>query len=47
LQRATPLSKTGIDHGYGVVEAPPVIQTGWFQCMYFFVRFSGLTEISE
>jgi hypothetical protein len=28
LRRATAKSKSGIDHGYGLVEAPPVFQAG-------------------
>jgi hypothetical protein len=35
VQRATAQSKTGIFHGYGAAEAPPVFQAGRSNCMYF------------
>jgi hypothetical protein len=35
VQRATAQSKTGIFREFGVAEAPPGIQAGWSDCMYF------------
>jgi hypothetical protein len=37
VQRATAQSITGFFRDYGVAEAPPGFQSGWFDCMYFFV----------
>jgi hypothetical protein len=39
VQRATAQSKTGIFRDHGVAEAPPGLQTGWSDGMYFFLSF--------
>jgi hypothetical protein len=36
VQRATAQSKRGIFRNYGVAEAPPGLQAGWSDCIYFF-----------
>jgi hypothetical protein len=40
LQRATAQLRTGLFRGWGVAEAPPVFQAGWFDCMYFSIPLS-------
>jgi hypothetical protein len=32
VQRETVQSQTGLVRGYGVAEAPPVVQAGWSDC---------------
>jgi hypothetical protein len=39
VQRATAQSKTGIFRDNGIAEAPPVLQAGWSDCMYFSLSF--------
>jgi hypothetical protein len=46
VQRAKAQSKTGILRGYVVVEARPILQAGWSDCLHFslslFVSFAYL-----
>jgi hypothetical protein len=43
VQRATAQSKTGFFRDYGVTEAPPGFQAGWFDCMYISHSFCSFS----